>query len=99
MHYLSVLGCNFEKLLPDLKPASSTLLKCKVLCKPKMPYLDILKLKFEKTIVIFEISILQFLKIQIYMQNEINFKYGTKNALFGYFGAVISTLEFVKNKF
>ena len=33
------------------------------------------------------------------MQNEINFKYGTKNALFGYFGAVISTLEFVKNKF
>ena len=65
MHYLSVLGCNFEKLLPDLKPASSTLLKCKVLCKPKMPYLDILKLKFEKTIVIFEMSILQFLKIQI----------------------------------
>ena len=95
MHYLSILGCNFEKLLPDLKPASSTLLKC----KPKMPYLDILKLKFEKSIVIFEMSILQFLKIQIYMENEINFKYGTKNALFGYFGAVISTLEFVKNKF
>ena len=61
MHYLSILGCNFEKLLPDLKPASSTLLKC----KPKMPYLDIHKLKFEKTIVIFEMSILQFLKIQI----------------------------------
>ena len=33
------------------------------------------------------------------MQNEINFKYGTKNTLFGYFGAVISTLEFVKNTF
>ena len=57
-----------------------------------------LKLKFEKTIVMFEIS-LQFFKIQIFMQNKRNFKCGTKNTLFGYFGAVTSTLEFVKNVF
>ena len=57
-----------------------------------------LKLKFEKTIVMFEIS-LQFFKIQIFMQNKRNFKYGTNNTLFGLFGAVTSTLEFVKNVF
>ena len=64
-----------------------------------MLYLGILKLKFEKTIVIFEISVLKFIKIQIYMQNKKSLKYGTKNALFGYFGAVTRILEFVKNVF
>lgn len=81
MHYLSILGCNFEKLLPDLKPASSTLLKC----KPKMSYLDILKLKFEKTIVIFEIINIELLKIQSFVKMLKSVNMGTKMPYLGYF--------------
>ena len=49
MGCISKSGRNSYKLLPYFKPASSTLLECKDLCKPKI------------------------------------YKFGTKNALFGYF--------------
>ena len=64
-----------------------------------MPNLRIFGLKFEITIVIFEISALEFVLLQSLVQNEKNLKnreknfvkkmkipkFGSKNALFGYF--------------
>ena len=55
----------------------------------KMPYLCIFRLKFEKTFVETEISILQFFKTQIYVRDKKGVKFGTKIALFGYSCAAI----------
>ena len=54
-----------KKLLPYLKSAPSNLSNCKILQKclnlgPKRPYLGPFWLEFGKTIVIFEISTLEF---------------------------------------
>ena len=44
--------------------------------------------EIENTIVIFEISVLEFVLLQSFLQKKI-LKLGTKNALFGYFWAEI----------
>ena len=61
-----------------------------------MPYLDIFGLEFQKTIVIFEVSTLEFVKFQNFVKKWkcLNFgmkmpKFGTKYTLFGYFCARI----------
>ena len=62
-------------------------------------------LEFQKTIVIFRISTLEFVYLQNFTKKAKMPKFGTKNALFGYFGLrflniivifEISTLEFVQ---
>ena len=71
------LGCNFEKLLSYLKSSLSNSSKRKVLCKninltfgPEMPYSNIFRLKFEKPFVVFDISTLELVKIQNFVQNK-----------------------------
>ena len=49
-----------------------------------MPYLDIFGLEFENIIAMFEISVLEFVWLQSLVQKKI-LKFGTENALFGYF--------------
>ena len=49
-----------------------------------MPYLDTFRPRFEKAIVIFEISNFEFVKMQSFMLNKKN-KFGTKITLCGYF--------------
>ena len=49
-----------------------------------MPYLGIFGMELQKTIVIFEIISLEFVKVQSFIQQK-NLKFGTKNALFGQF--------------
>ena len=56
---------------------------------PKNPYLGIMALEFEKTIAIFEISTLEFVKLQKFLKKMKIPNLGTKNALFGYFSARI----------
>ena len=94
MPYLGILGSNFEKPLSYLEPTPSNLPYCKFDPKkkflnlgPKMPDLRILGLEFQNIIVIFEISILKFVLFQSLVQKEKILKFGTKNALFGYFWA------------
>ena len=53
-----------------------------------MPNLSIVELEFENTIVIFEISVLEIFLLQSLVPKKI-LKFGTKNALFGYFYAGI----------
>ena len=55
---------------------------------PKRPGFRVLGLEIENIIVIFEISVLEFVLLQSLVQMKI-FKFGTKNALFGYFWAGI----------
>ena len=55
----------------------------------KMPYLVILGLKFENNIVIFEISTFEFVFSAKFCEKTKMPKFGTKNALFGYFWAGI----------
>ena len=43
------------------------MLKKKIDLEPKIPYLGTFKQKFEKTFVLFEISKLDFVKMQIFM--------------------------------
>ena len=50
-----------------------------------MPHLGIFEIEFEKTIVIFEISTLEFTYGQDFVKKPKMSKFGTKNALFGYF--------------
>ena len=45
-----------------------------------------------KTIALFEISSLEFTKMQNFVQNKKNFKYGTKNVLFGSLGRNLKKL-------
>ena len=54
-----------------------------------MPDLHILGLERENIIVIFEISTLEFVNKQTFIQKQKNFKLGTKNSLFRYFWAAI----------
>ena len=70
-----------------------------------MSYLSIFKLKFEKVIVIFEISSVELFKMQkLLVQKKKKIKFRTKSALFGYFFQIsktivifqINTLELVK---
>ena len=51
--------------------------------EPKMPYCGIFYLKFEKTVVMFEIRTLECVKM-FHAKIKI-FEFGTKNALFEYF--------------
>ena len=54
-----------------------------------MPYSGFFRLKFGKAIFKFEISTLELIKIQKFVQNKKKHKSGIKNALFGYFWTVI----------
>ena len=70
MSYLGVLGNNFEKLFPYLKWAPSNFaLIVKFCARIKMPSLA-------KTIVIFEISTLEFVKSES-LTNTVNFSIGS----------------------
>ena len=65
-----LLGRNLKTILSYLKSAPSNLFCCKISWKmkkylnlePKIPYLGIFELEISKTIVIFGISILEFVK-------------------------------------
>ena len=78
MPYSGILGCNFEKTELYLKSVPSNLSYCKVWCKnkktlnlgPKILYLYIFGLEFENNILIFEISALKFVSIQILVQKK-----------------------------
>ena len=50
---------------------------------------DYFGLEFQKTNVIIEISILEFVNMQRFIRKQRNFKLGTKNTLFRYFLAAI----------
>ena len=52
-----------------------------------MPYLGSFGLKFKNNIVEFEISSLEFVYFGKFREKMKMPKFGTKNALFGYFGA------------
>ena len=52
-----------------------------------MPYLGILGHNFEKRMSHFEIRALEFILLQTLVQKQKILKFGTKNALFGYFWA------------
>ena len=75
--YLGIL----KKVIPFLKSAPSNSSKTKSREKktinlgPKMPYLGVLKPQFHKTIVIFEISYLDFVKIE-FLTDTVNFGIG-----------------------
>ena len=77
----------WKKLLPYLKSTPSNLSKHKLSCKktlsfrPKISFLDSFRPKFEKIIVIFEISTFKSIKMQSFMLNNKK-KFGTKIALF-----------------
>ena len=68
MPYLEYFWARISKLLSYLKLASSNLSNCIISGKkqkclnlgPKMPYLSIFGIEFQKTIVIFEISTVEF---------------------------------------
>ena len=57
----------------------------------KRPYLGLSGLEFKKTIAILEISTLKFVQLQNFAKITKISKFGTKNALFGYFWARILT--------
>ena len=72
--------------------------------RPKIPDLRILGLQFESTIVIFEISVLEFVLLQSLVQKQKSLNLVPKMPYFDFFGLefennivifVISTLEFV----
>ena len=54
-----------------------------------MLYFDIFGLEFQKSIVLFEISTLKFLKLQNLMKKMKMHKFVTKNALFMYFAHTV----------
>ena len=70
------LNGNWIKLLSYLKPTPSYSLKCKVHIQgkknlgPKLSYLGIFGLEFEKTIVIFEIVHLNLSKCKLYLKKN-----------------------------
>ena len=75
-----------------MKSTPSNLSKCKISQKQKqkclylglkIPYLGIFELEFEKAIVIFEISTLEYVILQNFAKEIKMPKFGTKNALFG----------------
>ena len=61
-----------------------------------MLYLGIFETKFEKADAIFEIDILDFVKMQNFMQIEIDSTFWTKSRLFGYFSDRNWKIEFEK---
>ena len=64
--------------------------------RTKISCLSVLSSNFEKTIVIFEISTLQFVLLESFVQKLKILKFGTTNVRFLYFGAGVS-LEFPSN--
>ena len=89
-----LLDWNLKRILSYLKSASLNLSTCKILGKkqkclnlvPKMPYLGIFGLEFENSIVIFEISTLEFIKLQNLEEKQKRLTLGPKlTYLFGYF--------------
>ena len=71
------MDSNYEKPLPCLKPALLYFSKCKVSkilklqntlkLRPKMAYLGILMMEFEKSTVIFYTNTLEFFKMQSFV--------------------------------
>ena len=100
MPYSGILGYNFEKIELYLKSVPSNLSYCKVWCKtkkslnlgPKILYLYIFGLEFENNIVIFEISALKFVSVQILVQKEKSLNLGSTMPYLG-----ILNLEFEDN--
>ena len=96
MSYLATLGYNLKKLLSFFALVPLNFSSCKDQCKsenpnlgPKMSYLRNFGLGVRKSIVIFEIIILNFfLKSKFGAKIKI-IKFRTKSALFGYFFAEI----------
>ena len=74
-----------------MKSAPSNLSNCKTLRKkclnlgPKMSYLGILGLEFWKTIVIFEISTFEFVKLQNFVKKQKCLNLGPKMPFLGIF--------------
>ena len=103
----------WKKLVPYLKSTPSNLSKQKLSCKktlsfrPKISFLDSFRPKFEKIIVIFEISTFKSIKMQSFMLNNKKKYLGPKLLYFCLeleFEKTIvifeiSTLEFIKNEF
>ena len=107
MPYLGIFGLVFEKILSYLKLAFLDLSCCKVWCKNKnlMPNLGILGTKFEKNYCHIWNQDSQIHLVAKFCKKTKMLKFGTKNALFGYFWAMvkktivifeISTLELSK---
>ena len=57
--------------------------------RTKIALIEYFGLEFQKTNVVFEINILEFVNMQRFIQKQKNFKLGTKNTLFRYFWAAI----------
>ena len=55
----------------------------------KMTCLGIFKLKFEKTIAISDINTLKFVQMRKFVDNKKKIKFRRKNAVYGYYSAVI----------
>ena len=102
----------WKKLLPYLKSTPSNLSKQKLSCKktlsfrPKISFLDSFRPKFEKIIVIFEISTFKSIKMQSFMLNNKKKYLGPKLLYFCLeleFEKTIVifeiSLEFIKNEF
>ena len=82
MHF-SISCVEFQKqLLSSLKSAPSNSLKCQVLCMIGDASFCVFWIEFEKQIVLFEISILKFVKMQNYIKN---FNIGSKTVSFKLF--------------
>ena len=52
---------------------------------PKLSYLGIFVLEFERTVVVLEISTLKFVKVQSFMENKETLSLGPKMPYFGTF--------------
>ena len=94
MPYSGILGYKFEKIELYLKSVPSILSYCKESLNlgKRILYLYIFGLEFENNIVIFEISALKFLSIQILVQKEKSLNLGSTMPYMG-----ILSLEFEDN--
>ena len=87
MLYLGIFWLELLKqLLPYLKSTASNLSAWKVCIKAKMSFQGIFGLDFKNAIVIIEISAFKFFLVENFGVKIKIPKFGTKNALFGYFG-------------
>ena len=91
------LGLNSKKLLrcgilhqhPQIFLNTKFQLNLKILKFRTEAALIVFSARISKTNVVFEISIFEFVNMQSFIQKQENFKFGTKNTLFGYFRARI----------
>ena len=98
LFYLGILGLELEKATVLWLFYISTLKFFQIKFCPntnilkfrtKIVLIGYLALEFQKTNVKFEISILEFVNMQNFIQNQKNFKLGTKDTLLKYFWAAI----------